>query len=142
MSRRDPAELGRRLDEILGTAERLIGPVPEAEMADVRDTAFRIFRLGLAFVDGMDRGRLAGDARHEHAPEDLRDGSSVARYGALVRGRVGGWFEGAGPRELARVIDGLDGPRSGWELLEQVTDEAAEPLRLLQAALERPGRVS
>jgi hypothetical protein len=142
VSRRDPAELGRRLDEILAEAERLIRPVPEAEMGDLRDTAFRIFRLGLAFVDGMDRGRLAGDARHERAPEDLRDGASVARYGALVRGRVGGWFEGAGPRELARIIDGLDGPRAGGELLEQVIDEAAGHLRLLQTALERSGRVS
>ena len=142
MSRRDPAELGRRLDEILAAAERLIRPVPEAEIGDLRDTTFRIFRLALAFVDGMDRGRLAGDARHQHAPEDLRDGASVARYGALVRGRVGGWFEGAGPRELARVIDGPDGPRPGWELLEQVTDEAAGRLRLLEAALDRPGRVS
>ena len=142
MSRRDPAELGRRLDEILAAAERLIRPVPEAEMGGLRDTAFQIFRLGLGFVDGMDRGRLAGDAEHERAPEDLRDGASVARYGALVRGRVGGWFEGAGPRELARVIDGLDGPRPGWELLDRVTDEAAGRLRLLQAALERSGRVS
>ena len=142
MSRPDSAELGRRLDEILAAAERLIRPVPEAEMGDLRDTAFRIFRLGLAFVDGMDRGRLAGDARHEHAPEDLRDGASVARYGALVRGRVGGWFEGAGPRELTRIIDGLDGPRPGRELLERITDEAAGHLRLLRAALERSGRVS
>jgi hypothetical protein len=142
VSRRDPAEPGRRLDEILAEAERLIRPVPEAEMGDLRDTAFRIFRLGLAFVDGMDRGRLVGDARHEHAPEDLRDGASVARYGALVRGRVGGWFEGAGPRELARIIDGLDGARAGGELLEQVIDEVAGHLRLLQAALERSGRVS
>jgi hypothetical protein len=142
VSRSDSAELGRRLDEILAAAERLIRPVPEAEMGDLRDTAFRIFRLGLAFVDGMDRGRLAGDARHEHAPEDLRDGASVARYGALVRGRVGGWFEGAGPRELTRIIDGLDGPRPGRELLERITDEAAGHLRLLRAALERSGRVS
>ena len=142
MSRRDPVEQGRRLDEILAAAERLIRPVPEAEMGDLRDTAFRIFRLGLAFVDGMDRGRLAGDAGHERAPEDLRDGASVARYGALVRGRVGGWFEGAGPRELERIIDGPDGPRPGRELLEQATAEAAGRLRLLEAALGRPGRVS
>ena len=130
-------ELGRRLDEILAATERLIRPVPEAEMACLRDPAFQIFRLGLGFVDGMDRGRLAGDWRDERAPADLRDGGAVARYGALVRGRVGGWFEGAGPRELDRLIDGPEGPRSGRELLEQVTDEAAAHLRLLQAALER-----
>ena len=130
-------ELGRRLDEILAATERLIRPVPEAEMACLRDPAFQIFRLGLGFVDGMDRGRLAGDWRDERAPDDLRDGGAVARYGALVRGRVGGWFEGAGPRELDRLIDGPEGPRSGRELLEQVTDEAAAHLRLLEAALER-----
>jgi len=130
-------ELGRRLDEILAATERLIRPVPEAEMACLRDPACQIFRLGLGFVDGMDRGRLAGDWRDERAPEDLRDGGAVARYGALVRGRVGGWFEGAGPRELDRLIDGPEGPRSGRELLEQVTDEAAAHLRLLEAALER-----
>jgi len=135
-------ELGRRLDEILAAAERLIRPVPEAEMERVRDAAFQLFRLGLGFVDGMDRGRLAGDWRHERAPEDLRDGGSVARYGALVRGRVGGWFEGAGPRELDRLIDGPDGPRPGRELLEEVTGEADAHLRRLQAALERSGRAS
>ncbi len=137
VGRPDLVELGRRLDEILAATERLIRPVPEAEMACLRDPAFQIFRLGLGFVDGMDRGRLAGDWRDERAPEDLRDGGAVARYGALVRGRVGGWFEGAGPRELDRLIDGPEGPRSGRELLEQVTDEAAAHLRLLEAALER-----
>ena len=142
MSRPDPTPPGRGLDEILAAAEGLIRPVPEAEMGGVRDHAFQLFRLGLGFVDGMDRGRREGDWRHEHAPEDLRDGASVARYGALVRARVGGWFEGAGPRELDRVIDGPDGPRSGRELLAQVTDEAAAHLRLLRAALERSGRVS
>jgi hypothetical protein len=150
VSRRDAAELGRRLDEILAAAERLVGPVTEAEMGaavaggtgSLRDAAFRLFRLGLGFVDGMDRGRLVPDRADARAPEDLRDGASVARYGALVRGRVGGWFEGAGPRELARVIDGPEGPRPGWEVLEQVTDEAAGGLRRLQAALARAGRVS
>jgi len=137
VGRPDLVELGRRLDEILAATERLIRPVPEAEMARLRDPAFLIFRLGLGFVDGMDRGRLAGDWRDERAPDDLRDGGAVARYGALVRGRVGGWFEGAGPRELDRLIDGPEGPRSGRELLEQGTDEAAAHLRLLEAALER-----
>lgn len=146
MSPPDAAALGRRLDELLAAAEGLIRAVPEAEMTasvpggagSVRDAAFRLFRLGLGFVDGMDRGRLASDGRHEGAPEDLRDGASVARYGALVRGRVGGWFEGAGPGELARVIDAPDGPRPGWELLEQVIAEAARQLRLLQGVLGRP----
>jgi len=130
-------ELGRRLDEILAATERLIRPVPEAEMACLRDPAFQIFRLGLGFVDGMDRGRLAGDWRDERAPEDLRDGGAVARYGALVRGRVTGWFEGASPREFERVIKVYYGPQSGHDLLERTTWHAAQHLRQLYALAER-----
>ncbi len=140
MGRLDPGELGRRLDDILAAGERMIRPVPEADLdPELRDLAFGLFRLGLGFADGMDRGRVPDDWRHEAAPADLLDGASVARYGALVRGRLGGWFEGAGPREFARVIAGPDGPQPGHELLERVTGEAADALRALHAALTRRG---
>lgn len=135
-------ELGRRLDDLLGEAERLVRPVPEAAMARMRDAAFRAFRLALAFVDGMDRGRLVGDWREESAPEDLRDGASLARYGALVRARVGGWFEGAGPHELDRIVDGPDGPRPATARLQQVIADAAGQLDELRRALARPGGTS
>jgi hypothetical protein len=141
VGRLDPGELGRRLDEILAAAERMIRDVPEEEMEErLRDLAFRIFRLGLGFADGMDLGRFPEEWRGETAPADLRDGAAVARYGALVRGRLAGWFEGAAPREFARVIAVHDGPQSGQELLERLTAAAAEHLRLLHAALVRRGR--
>jgi hypothetical protein len=148
VSRPGPAELGRRLDAILDEAERMIREATEAEMSApvspqsgaLRDVAFRIFRLGLGFADGMDLGRFPEDWRHETAPEDLRDGASVACYGALVRGRLAGWFEGATPREFARVIAVSDGPRSGHELLERVAADAEAHLRVLRATLARAGR--
>ena len=140
MGRLDPGELGRRLDEILGAGERMIRPVPEADLDPaLRDLAFGLFRLGLGFADGMDLGRFPEDWRHEAAPADLLDGASVARYGALVRGRLGGWFEGAGPREFARVIAVHDGPQPGHALLERVTGAAADSLRALHDALTRRG---
>jgi len=140
VGRLDPGELGRRLDDILAGAERMIRAVPEADMDDgLRDLAFRIFRLGLGFADGMDLGRFPAEWRHEAAPADLRDGASVARYGALVRGRLAGWFEGAGAREFARVIAVHDGPQAGHELLERVTSAAAEHLRALHALLAHRG---
>jgi hypothetical protein len=140
VGRLDPGELGRRLDDILAAGERMIRPVPEADLDPaLRDLAFRLFRLGLGFADGMDLGRFPEDWRHEAAPADLLDGASVARYGALVRGRLGGWFEGAGPREFTRVIAGHDGPRPGHELLERVTVAAADTLRALHDALTRRG---
>jgi hypothetical protein len=142
VTRPEAALLGRRLDDLLAEAERLVRPVDAAAMAPLRDTAFRVFRLALAFVDGMDRGRLVGEWREERAPDDLQDGASLARYGALVRARVGGWFEGAGPRELERVIEGLDGPRPAAELLAGALDDAAAQLARLRHGLARSGEVS
>jgi hypothetical protein len=149
VSGREAAALGRRLDGTLAEAERMIRAVPEEEMsavvedgASLRDLAFRLFRLGLGFADGMDLGRLGEEWRSERAPGDLRDGAAVARYGALVRGRLGGWFEGAGPGELGRLIAGPDGPRPGLDVLERITSEAESRLHRLQAALARARRVS
>jgi hypothetical protein len=119
----------------------MIREVPEEDMdGRLRELAFRIFRLGLGFADGMDLGRFPEAWRGETAPADLRDGAAVARYGALVRGRLAGWFEGAAPREFARVIAVHDGPQSGHELLERVTGAAAEHLRALHATLAARGR--
>ena len=137
VGRPEVATLGRRLDDLLSEAERLVRPVDAAAMGPLRDTAFRAFRLALAFVDGMDRGRLVDDWRGERAPDDLEDGGSLARYGALVRARVGGWFEGAGPRELQRVIEGLGGPRPAQELLAEAIADAEEQIGQLRRALAR-----
>ena len=136
-----PAELGARLDRILGCAETLVASLPigalDHEMpqgdGSVRDLAFRIFRLGLAYVDGMDMGELSGAWLREAAPPDLVDGAAVARYGALVRGRVSGWFEGAGPAEYGRTITTSGGPQNGHGLLERIAGSAAESLRRLHA---------
>ena len=142
MGRPEALELGRRLDDLLAEAEQLVRPVSEAAIAPLRDIAFRVFRLALAFVDGMDRGRVVGEWREERAPEDLRDGASLARYGALVRARVGGWFEGAGPGELDRIVDGPDGPRPAAARLQQVIADAVGQLAELRRALARPGGAS
>jgi len=145
-----PASLARRLDEGLAAAERMIRDAPETEMdapapegdGRLRDVAFRLFRVGLGFADGMDVARCSDDWRRETAPDDLRDGASIARYAALVRGRLAGWFEGASPREFARTIVTPSGPRSGHELLEQACAEVEAQLARLRAALAcaRQGR--
>jgi hypothetical protein len=118
--------------------------VPEAQMGykppqgdrTLRDLAYHVFRLTLAFADGMDMGRLPREWLGEQAPEDLRDGRAIARYGALVRGRLTGWFEGAAPQEYARTIDAYYGPQTGHDLLERTTWHAAHHLRQLHAVLE------
>ncbi len=142
-----PAELAARLDRVLASAERAIAAVPEAHLEhkppqrdrSIRDLTYHLFRLSLAFVDGMDMGTLPGTWLQETAPKDLRDGAAIARYGALVRGRIGGWFEGASPTEFARTIAVYYGPQSGHELLERTTWHAAQHLRQLYALLEGLG---
>jgi hypothetical protein len=142
-----PAELAARLDRILGAAESLVralpvqhlDAVPPERERSVRDLAFHVFRVALSFVDAMDWGHLRAEWFDERAPGDLHDGPAVARYGALVRGRLAGWFEGAGASEYARVIDVYYGPQSGHDLLERTTWHAAQHVRQLYALAERFG---
>ncbi|MEK8035334.1 MAG: DinB family protein [candidate division NC10 bacterium] len=142
-----PAELAVRLDRILANAERLVARLPESLMEwkppqrdqSLRDLGVHLFRVGLAFADGMDMGTFPEGWLQERAPGDLREGPAIARYGALVRGRLSGWFEGAGTREYARVIAVYYGPQSGHDLLERTTWHAAQHLRQLHALAEECG---
>ena len=136
-----PLELGARLDRILACAGTLVASLPIRALdhtppegdQSVRDLAFQIFRGALAYVDGVDMGRLPESWLQEKAPPDLVDGPAIARYGALVRGRVSGWFEGAALSEYARAIQVFDGARNGHDLLERTTSQAAQHLRRLYA---------
>ena len=141
------ADAAARVDGILASAERLVACVPAPYLEhraagtglDVRELAHRVFSIALAYVDGMDVGRLSPDWLERTPPDDLHDGAAVARYGALVRGRVGGWFEGAGPSEFARVIETPDGPLSGHALLARTTAMADASLTALRAGVDELG---
>lgn len=142
-----PDELGRRLDRILESAQQLVRLIPAERMdwtpaerkRPLRDLGFHVFRVGLAFVDAMDTGELPERWFDEKAPADLGDGAAIARYGALARGRIGGWFEGASPREFERIVQVYYGPQSGHDLLERTTWHAAQHLRQLYVLAERLG---
>ena len=142
----DASELAAQLDHILAAGERMIGlvraPLPH-EFHDrdhaARDVAFHMFRQSLAFADAMDMGRLPAEWLQAKMPRDLGDGRAVARYGALVRARLSGWFEGAGPAEYSRTIETDRGPEQGHALLERTTRQAAQRLRQLQTLLEDLG---
>jgi hypothetical protein len=142
-----PSELAKRLDIVLDSTQRLVQVVPEQHLdwrppernRTVRNLGYHVFRLSLAFVDGMDLGEFPESWLLDQAPADLRDGPALARYGALVRGRITGWFEGASPREYERVITVYYGPQSGHDLLERTTWHAAQHLRQLYALADRLG---
>ena len=142
-----PAELARRLDRILDCTQRLVRIVPEPLLhwspperdRSLRDLAYHVFRLSLGFADGMDLGEFPEGWLGEGAPAELSDGAAIARYGALVRARITGWFEGAASGEFERVIRVYYGPQSGHDLLERTTWHAAQHLRQLVALAERHG---
>jgi hypothetical protein len=140
-------ELAHRLDRLLAAAETMIAAVPDQyvplaarrEGRTVRELGYRIFRIALAFADGMDLGRVSPEWLAEPAPDGLADGPSIARYGALVRGRLAGWFEGAGPGEYARTLDVCGVRQSGRELLERTARDVAQHLCQLHALLTEIG---
>ena len=134
-----PLELASRLDRILEAAEALLSVLdgrqvewePPERRRNVGDLGYHVFRLSLAYVDAMDLGRFPESWLQEKTPDDLCDGPAIARYGALVRARLGGWFEGAGGDEYARTIDVYYGPQSGHDMLERTTWHAGQHVRQL-----------
>ena len=140
-----PRELGARLDRILGDAQALVSRFDQAQLdvvpperkRSIRDLAFHVFRVGLSYIDAMDQGRLPETWFDERAPQGMDDGGDVARWGALVRGRITGWFEGAGPEEFERTVDVYYGPQGSHDLLERTTWHCGQHLRQLYVLADR-----
>ena len=138
-TRLSPPVLAARLDRILATTEGLLHHVdvahfpwkPPERDRTLGDLGYHVFRVGLSFIDAVDRNELPASWFGEKAPGDLRDGPALARYGALVRARIAGWFEGAGGDEFSRVVRTYYGSQDAHELLERTTWHAGQHLRQL-----------
>jgi uncharacterized damage-inducible protein DinB len=130
------SDLAARLDRALAEAEALARAMPDERVATavpgrartLGGLAFHVFRTSLAFADAMDTGGLPREWLTDQPPEDLADGPAIGRYGALVRGRLAGWFEGAGAGEYVRTIDTCRGPATGLELLAHTVAHAERHL--------------
>jgi hypothetical protein len=140
-----PRELARRMDRILESAqglvnrfdERQLDVIPPERKRSIRDLGYHVFRVGLSFIDAMDQGRLPDTWFEERAAAEMRDGGDVARWGALVRARIAGWFEGARDDEFERVVDVYYGPQGAHDLLERTTWHCAQHLRQVYVLAER-----
>jgi len=134
-----PTELAARLDRILETIERLVRVVPDDQILfiprerkrTIGQLAFHAFRLSLGFAEAMDRGELPEGVLQEEASPEMLNSVAIASYGALVRARLRGWFEGTPESDYARIIDVYYGPQSGHALLERTTWHAGQHLRQL-----------
>ena len=109
--RLSPPVLAARLYRILATTEGLLHRVDTEHFAwkpperdrTLGDLGYHVFRVGLSFIDAVDRDGLPESWFGERAPADLRDGPVLARYGTLVRARIAGWFQGAGGQRSPRT---------------------------------------
>jgi hypothetical protein len=130
------SELAVRLDDALAAAVELAHAMPDERLAaalpgrerTVGGLAFHLFRASLAFADAMDTGQLPREWLTDQTPEELAEGPAIARYGSLVRGRLSGWFEGAGAGEYVRTIDTCRGRATGLELLAHTVAHAERHL--------------
>ena len=140
-----PKVLAERLDRILATTEALVREIPGERMEwtppernrPLADLGFHVFRLSLGFVEGVDRATFPATVHTETAPADLRTGDAVARYGALVRARLSGWFAGAGGDEFTQIVETYWGPVVAHDLLERTTWHAAQHMRQLYVLAAR-----
>ncbi len=144
-TRLSPEELARRLDLILAAAQRAIRQVPSDRLdfkppqrdRTLRDLGYHIFRLSLAFRDGMAARQFPEGWLQEGAPPGMTDGAAIARYGETVRERLTEWLGRPGAWE--GVVETYYGRQTGHELLERTTWHAAQHLRQLYALLETLG---
>ncbi len=145
--RLDPPTLAARLDRILACTASLVARVPDALIAwtpperdrTIRQLGYHVFRLAVAFVDGMELGEFPEGWLQELAPAELADGAAIARYGADVRARLTAWFAKAPRDAYAHVVQVYYGPQSGHDLLERTTWHAAQHLRQLYVLADRIG---
>jgi uncharacterized damage-inducible protein DinB len=137
--------LATRLDRVLESTQRLVerfdaermNHVPPERKRSVRDLAFHVYRVALSFIDSVDRGELPESWFEDRAPADLVSGADVGRYGALVRARISGWFQGAGPEDFTRTVVTYYGPQAADDLLERTVWHAGQHLRQLYVLAER-----
>ena len=141
--RLSPEELARRLDRVLEAAQRAVRQFPagtlETKAPDrdrtVRQLAFHVFRLSVAFPDAREQGVFPESWLLDDPPANVRDADAIARYGDDVRARLAEWFARAGWCD--GFVETYYGRQTSHELLERTTWHAAQHLRQLYWFLER-----
>ena len=141
-----PPELAARLDRVLAVAQGAILQVPPDRLDDppsrgrdrsVRQLAYHIFRLSLAYPEAIASRRLPEAWLQEESPPELRDPAALASYGERVRERIRAWL--VRPDAWEGTIETYYGAQTGPELLERTVWHAAQHVRQLHAFLERLG---
>jgi uncharacterized damage-inducible protein DinB len=144
-SRLPVSDLARRLDRVLGVAQRLLAQVPREHLElrhpgrdrSLRQLGYHIFRLSLALRDALAERRFPEAWLQEEAPAGLADGPAIAAYGDEVRATLRAW--GRQADAWAGTVPTYYGTQTAHEILERTVWHAAQHVRQVTALLERAG---
>jgi DinB superfamily len=139
-----PQNLAALLDRILEAAQRAVRQVPAEGLnvkvpnrdRTVRDLAYHLFRICLAYRDGLETRRYPEDWLREVPPAGANS-AEIAAYGQEVRHRLAEWWSRPDPCE--GPVDTYYGVQTAYQLLERTTWHAAQHLRQLYALLTQIG---
>jgi hypothetical protein len=144
-----PAELARRIDMILGAAERHAGQLPEASLAQFlpdrprryRDLVAHIAQIIEAFLDLVEKGRRVELAAYElTAPEDCTTVAALTGFVAGIRRRFAAWWSQHGATaDFEAPAEIYYGRQTLHEFLERTTWHAGQHARQLQLVVSSFG---
>jgi hypothetical protein len=144
----NPTELGQSLDNLLYYNQQVIRKVPQNKLASLknpdrprvlRDLAYHVFRLSVAFVDTMEEGYFPEAWLLEDAPEGMNTGEDIAAYGERVRARIREWIAAAPEEIFQQLCKTYYGEQITHEFLERTAWHAGQHLRQVYNLLEEDG---
>ena len=140
-------EMKRRLDHVLGGAQRFFGQIPESELGTLlpnrprsySELAYHIFNIVDAFLEEKAGTPLVYESYYRlPAPGEGR--KDILAYGADVQKRLTDWFAGPGSQcEWGSTADVYYGKQSQHQFLERTTWHSMQHTRQMMWVLERLG---
>jgi hypothetical protein len=145
----DPAELVARIDTILGAAHRFAAQIPAAELDSMlpgrprsyRQLAFHVFQIPDVFLDRVEHDApYTYEALISQLPSQIETREDLLDYGARVRARLNGWWQGLGrDTDFSQPGKVYYGEVSLHEVLERTAWHAGQHTRQIMLTLETLG---
>jgi len=143
-----PSELAERYLDVLEHAVTLVGQMPDEclprELPN-RPRSWKVllhhvFQIPTAFLDAQESGKpMAYDAMVAPPPEELRTSADIAAFGAALRERFQGWWQGAKDRDFSQRIQVYFGETTLHEMLERTVWHSTQHVRQVTSLLEQAG---
>jgi len=143
-----PAQLFAKYGMIFSAAQRYARQFSREQLEElvipnrprkIRTLCFHIFRIGEAFLEAWNGAEYSQGIADGDPGDAMRDGDTIARYGADVWARYESWWQGLDDKNLARVLKTYYGDTSADRVFERCTWHSAQHCRQLVAVLERMG---